>query len=155
MNKFNKGDMLVVLKSSNKNTVGKVGKVIDITDGDYYTLDTLPNTAFKENCVGKARGIDLIAEERRRQIEVEGYDAEYDSHDSPHNLMAAAISYALYDTDPDEAKKLWPWEAKYFKPKSRLRNYVRSGALMAAALDLIQNLEKSVINKEYVNIWIG
>lgn len=148
MYKFKKGDMLVVLKSSNKKNVGKVGKVVDITDGDYYTLDTLPNTAFKENCVRKARGVDLIAEERRRQIEIEGYDAEYDSHDSPYNLVAAAISYAMYDVNPEAAQTVWPWESKYFKPKDSQRNYVRAGALMAAALDLMQDLEESEKDNE-------
>ena len=64
MCKFQKGDMLVVLQSSDRNNVGKVGAVIDITDGDYYTLDVMPNYAFKEDCLKKAHGADLIREER-------------------------------------------------------------------------------------------
>ena len=71
--------MLVVLQSSDRNNVGRVVAVIDITDGDYYTLDVMPNYAFKENCVAKAHGVDLIREERRRQIEVEGYDTVHES----------------------------------------------------------------------------
>ena len=62
-NKYRIGDTLVVVVSAGKENVGKVGKVTEITDGDYYTLDTLPNYAFKENCLSRARGIDLIRSE--------------------------------------------------------------------------------------------
>lgn len=142
MYKYKKGDMLVVLKSSNTNDVGKVGEVIDITDGDYYTLDVMPNCAFKENCVVIATGADLIREERRRQIEVEGYDSMHDRHHTPQVLCRAAVGYALHE-DPsklvsDAAANLWPWSKEFWKPKDQLRNLVRAGALIAAAIDRLQ-----------------
>jgi hypothetical protein len=141
MNKFQKGDMLVVLQSSDKNNVGKVGAVIDITDGDYYTLDVMPNYAFKEDCLKKAHGADLIREERRRQIEVEGYDAKHDFNEPLNNIVAAAVSYAMVDIDKQEAEAWWNWDFKYWKPKDRKRNLVRAGALIAAALDKMQDEE--------------
>ena len=142
MCKYKKGDMLVVLQSSNIKNVGKVGQVIDITDGDHYTLDVMPNYAFKENCVGKAHGADLIREERRRQIEAEGYDAKWDRHNTPQVLCRAAVGYALHE-DPSElvsdaAAKLWPWSKEFWNPKDHLRNLVRAGALIAAAIDRLQ-----------------
>lgn len=56
MNKFKKGDTLVIKEAANKYNIGKVGTVIDITDGDYYTLDCLPNYAFKEDCLDFVNG---------------------------------------------------------------------------------------------------
>ena len=142
MSKFKKGDMLVVLQSSDRNNVGKVGAVIDITDGDNYTLDVMPNYAFKENCLKKALGADLIREERRRQIEVEGYDTMHDRHHTPQVLCRAAVGYALHE-DPEKplaeaAASLWPWTRDFWKPKDQLRNLVRAGALIAAAIDRLQ-----------------
>ena len=142
MNKYKEGDTLVIMSSADKTNIGKVGKVIEITDGDYYTLDCLPNYAYKENCLDYARGADLIREERRRQQEVEGYDAMHDRHHTPQVLCRAAIGYALHE-DPsklvaDAAANLWPWSKEYWKPKDQLRNLVRAGALIAAAIDRLQ-----------------
>ena len=143
MNKYKKGDTLIIVSAvSNKTNIGKVGKVIEITNGDYYTLDCLPNYAYKENCLDYAKGADLIREERRRQQEVEGYDAMHDRHHTPQVLCRAAIGYALHE-DPsklvaDAAANLWPWNKEYWKPKDQLRNLVRAGALIAAAIDRLQ-----------------
>ena len=145
MSKYKKGDMLVVLQSSDIKNVGVVGEVIEITDGDYYTLDVMPNYAFKENCVCKAYGADLIREERRRQIEVEGYDAMHDRHHTPQVLCRAAVGYALHEDSSklvaDAAGNLWPWNKEFYKPKDHLRNLVRAGALIAAAIDQLQKEE--------------
>lgn len=142
MNKYKKGDTLVIMSSADKKNIGKVGKVIEITDGDYYTLDCLPNYAYKENCLEYAKGADLIREERRRQQEVEGYDAMHDRHHTPQVLCRAAVGYALHE-DPsmlvvEDAANLWPWSKEFWKPKDQLRNLVRAGALIAAAIDRLQ-----------------
>jgi hypothetical protein len=142
MNKYKEGDTLVIMSSADKTNIGKVGKVIEITDGDYYTLDCLPNYAYKENCLDYARGADLIREERRRQIEQEGYNDLHDRHHTPQVLCRAAAGYALHE-DPsklvaDAAANLWPWSKEFWKPKDQLRNLVRAGALIAAAIDRLQ-----------------
>ena len=142
MNKFKKGDTLVVVVSHDKENVGIVGEVTDIVDGDHYQLDTKPNYYFKENCLDRAKGADLIAQERRRQIEAEGYDGMHDRHHTPQVLCRAAIGYAMHeDTSKlvaDAAANLWPWSKEFWKPKSHLRNLVRAGALIAAAIDRLQ-----------------
>lgn len=140
MDKFKKGDILVITTATEKENIGKVGTVIEVTDGDYYTLDCLPNYAYKENCVDYARGADLIREERRRQIEQEGYDAMHDRHHTPEVLAEAATAYALHG-DPRlriDAHMFWPWSDEFWKPKDKLRNLVRAGALIAAAIDRLQ-----------------
>lgn len=87
-------------------------------------------------------GIELIAEERQRQIDVEGYDDMHDRHHTPQVFCRAAIGYALHE-DPsklvsDAAANLWPWSKEFWKPKDHLRNLVRAGALIAAAIDRLQ-----------------
>ena len=84
-------------------------------------------------------GAELITEERQRQIEVEGYDANHDAGEFINALVDSAISYSLYDTNSSMSESFWPWDMKYFKPKDRQRNLVRAGALIAAAIDRLQN----------------
>jgi hypothetical protein len=88
-----------------------------------------------------SKGIELIAEERKRQIEVEGYDANHDFNEPLNSIVAAAVSYAMVDIDKREAEAWWNWDWKFWKPKDRKRNLVRAGALIAAALDKIQAQE--------------
>ena len=49
---------------------------------------------MKANKVTKS-GIELIADERQRQIEVEGYNAQHDSQHNASDFVYAAISYAI------------------------------------------------------------
>jgi hypothetical protein len=73
-------------------------------------------------------GADLIAAERRRQIEVEGWTSKHDREHGATRLSQAADCYAGYVTR-------WPWEPAAFKPKGPLRNLIRAGALYQAAAD--------------------
>lgn len=87
-------------------------------------------------------GADLIREERRRQIEQEGYDARHDFREPLNSIIAGAISYAMCDIDQEEALAWWKWDYAFFKPKDRKRNLIRAGALIAAALDKLQYEER-------------
>lgn len=89
-------------------------------------------------------GAELILEERNRQIEVEGYDKEHDKNHDVDTFVKAAVSYSiidLKDSQENYSYAWWPWEGIYWKPKDRLRNLVRAGALIAAAIDKLQNDE--------------
>lgn len=108
-------------------------------------------------------GIELIAAERQRQIEQEGWTPDHDDEHDDGSLAAAAACYAL--PMPIMAKrvvtrddsggrgecpvwrqvafnvpKLWPvsWAPEYWNPKDRVRDLVRAGALIAAEIDRIQ-----------------
>ena len=108
-------------------------------------------------------GIELIAEERQKQIDVKGYDANHDSHHNFEELTNAAKTYinaAFLTTksnemgnssesatawkeynEPFEWKYLklgWPWEEESFKPTTPLQDLVKAGALIAAAIDRLQ-----------------
>lgn len=96
-------------------------------------------------------GIELIAEERQRQIEVEGWTAEHDARHYDQSLAYAAAVYAV----PREGRNiyagqgglsnlirvLWPWDIKWWKPspENRIRELQKAGALIAAEIDRLQN----------------
>jgi len=93
-------------------------------------------------------GVEMIAEERRRQIDGEGFSAERDDEYTNGELVRAATTYALasagYDKElrpSDQStlfaslKEMWPWYPLWFKPKSALHDLARAGALIAAEID--------------------
>lgn len=100
-------------------------------------------------------GIELIAEERERQIKEEGWTAEHDDEHPSGALADAAIVYAA--TEPIYFKQertiggradlpvihfenLWPFSARWYKPADRTRNLVKAGALIAAEIDRLQRV---------------
>lgn len=101
-------------------------------------------------------GIELIAEERKRQIEFEGYTPQHDSEHTARELISAARTYSesaglhllsesiepsnsWHNTNEPlywaEIKNHWPWDEESFKPTTALRDLVKAGALIAAAID--------------------
>lgn len=94
-------------------------------------------------------GIQLIAEERKRQIEQEGWTTQHDDAHTDHELSTAAACYAVYDTGPDVVlmgdvhdehpamEPAWPWSFKWDKRRKhgRLRRLQIAGALIAAEID--------------------
>lgn len=88
-------------------------------------------------------GVELIAEERARQQKI-GYDKTHDLRHPTEAFVNAAAAYlyaALGETSKGES--LWPWDSLYFKPKSAKRNLVKAGALIAAAIDRLNEAEKA------------
>lgn len=95
-------------------------------------------------------GIERIAEERKRQIEKEGWSQEHDSAYGNSELVKAAVCYAFdeFDRGPRNSAfgvltKLWPWDWKWWKPTpyNRIRELEKAGALIASEIDRIQNSE--------------
>ena len=100
-------------------------------------------------------GIELIAEERKRQIEVEGWVPDHDDDNDLEELAAAAACYAM----PRDVRKctlsgrggsiidwLWPWASEWWKPgrstvDGRIRDCVKAGALLAAEIDRWQRIK--------------
>ena len=96
----------------------------------------------------------MIAEERQRQIEVEGYSQQHDSQHNASEFVYAAISYAesakvgincmeIGNTNENEIMRRkvemgrnypFGWD---FKPSTDVRDLVKAGALIAAAIDRI------------------
>lgn len=96
---------------------------------------------------GTKSGVELIAEERERQIKVEGFTPEHDNGGHwPSTLAKAAACYCCAHTE--QVTDLWPWDAEDFKPGSELKDLVRAGALIAAAIDLLQRKQEGRIKRK-------
>ncbi len=92
-------------------------------------------------------GAALIAEERQRQIDQEGWTAEHDDQHGNAELLEAAIAYVA-TAIPRSVRNIrpsfwWPvdWDLRYFKPKDSIANLVKAGALIAAEIDRLQRLD--------------
>lgn len=86
-------------------------------------------------------GIELIAAERQRQVQQEGWSIEHDAMHVEGELRDAAICYAMV-CDPRAGENvlgIWPWETIWWKPsEDQVRNLVKAGALIAAEIDRLQ-----------------
>ena len=100
-------------------------------------------------------GVALIAAERRRQVDAEGWTPEHDAGHAGHDLVLAAVSYALprhlrdshrrrFDeysrsalADGVHVPRFWPWLGRFWKPtpSDRVRELTKAGALIAAEID--------------------
>ncbi len=91
-------------------------------------------------------GAELIAQERQRQIDQEGWTADHDDdHDGGQLCMAAACYVkSAWDTatchsQPGVAPIMWPWSEKWWKPTGEpIRDLTKAGALIAAEIDRLQ-----------------
>jgi hypothetical protein len=93
----------------------------------------------------------LIAAERKRQIEAEGWTPDHDAAHCDGSLAIAAAVYAIPDNrlirktrDDGSAgvPTMWPWDAAWWKPSphDRVRELVKAGALIAAEIDRLQRV---------------
>lgn len=89
--------------------------------------------------------LDVIAE-RRRQVAEEGWTAEHDDKHTEGELALAAAAYAIGEANlvgrvavgkhvSAWYKMIFPWDLKWWKPTSRRRDLVKSGALIFAEGD--------------------
>lgn len=89
-------------------------------------------------------GARLIAVERKRQIEDEGYGAAHDEQHGCSELLDAARCYAADPILKTGAPLCsWPWGIESWKPKDQIRDLVRAGALIAAEIDRLQRATPS------------
>lgn len=94
-------------------------------------------------------GIDLIAKERQRQTDKEGWSAEHDDSYDNFQLSDAAICYAncgaggpFSHPTTGRPPPLWPWSHWWWKPSpDPIANLVKAGALIAAEIDRLQRKE--------------
>lgn len=89
-------------------------------------------------------GIQLIKQERERQVSEEGFDAAHDEQWSNHELALAALCYFTYaHSDPSkQVPEEWPWAPETWKLKvAPVQNLVRAGALYLAAADRIRKAD--------------
>ena len=101
-------------------------------------------------------GAELIAKERQRQIEKEGWTVEHDSdryHTDCEIAQAAACYIYNYIGNTrqcaayflNHANDFWPWDEKWFKPTpdDPIRELTKAGALIAAEIDRLQRIDQN------------
>lgn len=93
-----------------------------------------------------------VQAERRRQITAEGWTPEHDDLYCAAELPRAAAAYILNGAN-DEAPAIWPFSAKWWKPRDARSNYVRASALILAE---IERLDRAAHGKEggVMGFWI-
>ncbi len=101
-------------------------------------------------------GIELIVDERQRQIDVEGYSQQHDFHHRPSDFIDAALAYVesakigvvSKESGNNDEELIMYRKATFgaaffprgwhFKPSTDIRDLVKAGALIAAAIDRLQ-----------------
>lgn len=103
-------------------------------------------------------GVDLIKEERERQIKQEGWDSVHDDKHARGQLAIAAACYAAKGSGTEVnvihsnierlssgyIEEAWPWSPKWDKRGTHddKRCLVIAGALIAAEIDRLNRKEK-------------
>lgn len=140
------------------------GKLIELDVAWIGAFPPISLNVTNEAAVGdpdvRLSGAALIAAERRRQLEEEGWSPEHDDTHEDGELAIAAACYAIPDdgdltepvrfptrsiVDGERIPPLWPWEGRDYKrtPHDRERELVKAGALIAAEIDRLRRLEPS------------
>lgn len=93
-----------------------------------------------------SKGIELISEERKRQIEVEGWTAEHDAKHVCGELSDAAMCYCMreYWRRRLPIELIFPFSPEWFKSDNRIRELSKAGALIAAEIDRLQFIEEQI-----------
>ncbi len=100
-------------------------------------------------------GAGLIAQERIRQIQEEGFTEQHDEGYIEEELVDAAHCYInakryreVY-LQEDNIPLRWPWDEEYWhpSPSNRKRELVIAGALIAAEIDRILRIESKANSK--------
>lgn len=91
-------------------------------------------------------GVELIAEERKRQIEKEGWTEEHDSEHNREELSILAMLYACpvkyrHMLNPRSWFKTMDWSFSWWKPTDRIKELQKAGALIAAEIDRLKQAE--------------
>lgn len=96
---------------------------------------------------GKPSGARLIALERERQRKGisqggEGYSSVHD-YGKQDQLAMAAVCYAMPPSMGFRRSTFWPWHRNMWKPKTRMEDLIRAGALIAAAIDEVSRQQEA------------
>lgn len=87
-------------------------------------------------------GLELITNERQRQIDEEGWTPEHDDQHKAEELKHAACCYAVKGlTSTAACPTDWPWDLSWWKPSdNEVRNWTKAGALFLAERDRQERL---------------
>ena len=84
----------------------------------------------------KSTAIDLVKEEREKQINKYGYTAVHDRQHHNTAVLYGALAYlnsTIYSSTAGIED--WPFEKESFKPEGDIKNLVKAAAMIIAEID--------------------
>lgn len=84
----------------------------------------------------KSTAIDLVKEEREKQINKHGYTAVYDRQHPKKAVLYGALAYLnsiIYSSNVGIED--WPFKEESFKPEGDIKNLVKAAAMIIAEID--------------------
>lgn len=84
----------------------------------------------------KSTAIDLVKEEREKQINKYGYTAVHDRQHHNKAVLYGALAYlnsTIYSSTAGIED--WPFEKESFKPEGDVKNLVKAAAMIIAEID--------------------
>lgn len=103
-----------------------------------------------------SKAIQDVVSERQRQQLVEGYTTDLDDNYTHNEMTAAAVGYAQHvvsrgwvhsfdneNYQSETCPSIWPWDEKYWKPKSPREDLVRAAALLIAEIERIDRTNQA------------
>ncbi|MGE5317665.1 MAG: class I SAM-dependent methyltransferase [Chloroflexota bacterium] len=143
----------------------KTGKIYISMMTFGHTMQPILPTVFKkdlfdveETTEDTRTGVEIIAEERQRQINVKGYDFDHDvERHTNRELIRAAVCYCEADnmemTRNEDGENLiesgyWPFDEKYFKPspEDRIHELAKAGGLIASEIDRLKHIATNAVS---------
>lgn len=92
-------------------------------------------------------GIEIITDERKRQLTVKGWSLAHDDGHKNGELVKASACYSLWNWESSTAFRLWPFDKsriKIFEDESitdKMKRLGKAGAFIAAEIDRLQRLK--------------
>ncbi|MDR5867973.1 hypothetical protein [Halomonas koreensis] len=123
-------------------------------DSEIVMLAVKPTTPLANLLMLSVDGaptIAAIANERRRQVEAEGWSVEHDDSYRNGQLAAGAAAYAgtaaiaISERKSDSSRMRttrWPWAEQWWKPTTPRRDLEKAGALIAAEIDRLDREDR-------------
>lgn len=117
----------------------------------YLTFDAIID--YYESVKNVSNALIDVTNERKRQIEAEGWNAKHDDDHKAGVLASAGASYALNAADEmyfgdgwvSPEPPPWPWASSWWKPKGARRDLVRAAALLLAE---IERIDRNAVDEE-------
>lgn len=89
-----------------------------------------------------------VVTERRRQIEMENWTPSHDDDHKNGELSAAAACYVMWAANRLAEEPIgmssppawWPWDLKWWKPKTTRSDLVRAAAVILAEIERLDRL---------------
>jgi hypothetical protein len=97
------------------------------------------------------KAIEDIVAERNRQKNVLGWTEEHDDECKNDQLSDAAACYAAGSKFGKPL--IWPWEIKWWKPKSKRENLIKAGALIVAEIERIDRETVRLVKEAEEQTW--